>query len=199
MAKQHKFTDEEIEFIRDYALGKYREEIRRAFNEKFNTELTYTQISNVMTRNNITNGIDSRLKKGHIPHNKGKKLPPEVYEKIKPTLFKKGHNFNARPVGSERIDKDGYIMIKIEQPNKWRLKHLHLWEKYNGTAPKNHVVIFLDGDNRNFDINNLALITRAESLYLNKKKLRFNDRELTEAAVNIAKLNSKISNKERAE
>ena len=199
MGKIHMFTGEEIAFIRSIAMGRYKEDIRQAFNEKFNTNLTYCQISNAMKRNDITNGIDSKFKKGCVPHNKGKKLPPEVYEKIKPTLFKKGHNFNARPVGSERIDKDGYIMIKIEQPNKWRLKHLHLWEKYNGTAPKNHVVIFLDGDNRNFDINNLALITRAESLYLNKKKLRFNDRELTEAAVNIAKLNSKISNKERAE
>lgn len=197
MGKIHRFTDEEIAFIRSIAMGRYREDIRQAFNEKFNTNLTYCQIANVMKRNDITNGIDSKFKKGQMPHNKGKKMSPEVYEKIKPTLFKKGHNINTRPVGTERIDKDGYVVVKIEQPNKWRLKQLVIWEKHHGAIPKNHVVIFLDGNNRNFDINNLALITRAESMYLNRHKLRFNDRELTESAVNIAKLNSKICGKER--
>ena len=190
--KQHKFTDAEIEFIRDYAHGHIREDIRQAFNEKFNTELTYTQIANVMKRNNITNGIDSKFKKGQVPHNKGKKMSLEVYEKVKGTLFKKGHDMNARPVGSERIDKDGYTMLKVGYPNKWRLKHIVIWESFYGKVPDNHVVIFLDGDIRNFDIDNLALITRAENLYLNRKKLRFDDKELTESAVNIAKLNSKI-------
>ena len=197
MGKIHMFTDEEIAFIRSIAKGKYREDIRQAFNEKFNTNLSYNQITNAMKRNNITSGVDYRFKKGHTPHNKGKKMPPEVYEKIKPTLFKKGCNTKGRPVGDERTDRDGYINIKIEQPNKWRLKHLHLWEQHYGAIPKNHVVIFLDGDKRNFDINNLALISRAENMYLSRHKLRFNDRELTESAVNIAKLNSKISDKER--
>jgi hypothetical protein len=192
MAKQHKFTDAEIKFIRDYAYGHTRENIRQAFNEKFNTELTYTQIANVMKRHNITNGIDSRFKKGQVPHNKGKKMSPEVYEKVKGTLFQKGHDMNARPVGSERIDKDGYTMIKVGYPNKWRLKHLVIWESFYGKVPDNHVVIFLDGDIRNFDIDNLKLITRGENLFLNRKKLRFNDRGLTESAVNVAKLNSKI-------
>ena len=192
MAKQHKFTDAEIKFIRDYALGKYREEIKQAFNEKFNTELTCTQISNVMKRNNITSGIDGRFKKGQVPHNKGKKMSPEVYEKVKGTLFKKGHDMNARPIGSERIDKDGYTVLKVGYPNKWRLKHLVIWESFYGKVPDNHVVIFLDGDIRNFDIDNLKLITRGENLFLNRKKLRFNDRGLTESAVNVAKLNSKM-------
>ena len=192
MAKQHKFTDAEIKFIREYAYGHTRENIRQAFNEKFNTELTYTQIANVMKRNNITNGIDSKFKKGQVPHNKGKKISPEVYEKIKGNLFKKGHDMNARPVGSERIDRDGYTMIKVAYPNKWRLKHLVIWESFYGKVPDNHVVIFLDGDIRNFDIDNLKLITRGENLFLNRKKLRFNDRGLSESAVNIAKLNSKM-------
>jgi hypothetical protein len=99
---------------------------------------------------------------------------------------------NARPVGSERIDRDGYTMIKVAYPNKWRLKHLVIWESFYGKVPDNHVVIFLDGDIRNFDIDNLKLITRGENLFLNRKKLRFNDRGLTESAVNVAKLNSKI-------
>lgn len=192
MTKIYRFTDEEVEFIRECAPGTYREDIRKAFNEKFGTSITLSQLKNVMRKHNISNGIDGRFQKGQVPHNKGKKMSPEVYEKIKGTLFQKGHNVKTRHVGEERIDKDGYVMVKIEQPNRWRLKHLTIWEKHYGPLPKGHMVIFLDGNIRNFDLDNLALITRAENLYLNRQKLRFEDKELTKSAVNIAKLNSAI-------
>lgn len=190
--KWHKYTSEEIEFLRAYAPGHYRQDIADKFNERFNTNLSIGQIASTLKRYSINSGIDGKFKKGRTPHNKGKKMPPETLEKIKPTLFKKGHNINTRPVGSERIDKDGYIVLKVGYPNKWRLKHLAIWESYNGPVPKNHVVIFLDGNIRNFDINNLALLSRSENLFLNKNNLRINDKELTKTAVNIAKLNSKI-------
>ena len=192
MSKQHKYTEEQIEFIKGYAYGHTREDIRVHFNEKFRTSLTYGQIANVMKRFKITNGIDSKFKKGMTPHNKGKKMTKEMYDKLRPTMFQKGHNFNARPVGSERIDVDGYIRVKVAQPNKWVLKHVSVWESYKGEVPKGKLVIFLDGNMRNFDINNLALISKAENLYLNTRKLRFDDRELTATAVNVAKINSKI-------
>jgi hypothetical protein len=193
MAKWHKYTETEIEFIKLYADQGYTYDgIKNAFNEHFNANLTLYQIKSTMGRYSIKNNVDSKFKKGMVAYNKGKKMSPEVYEKIKPTLFKKGHNINTRPVGSERIDKDGYIEIKVAMPDKWKLKHIEVWESQHGNVPKNHCVIFLDGDKRNFDINNLALITRAENLYLNKSKLRFNDKDITQSAVNIAKLNSKI-------
>ena len=37
-------------------------------------------------------GKAHRFKKGHKTHNKGKKMPPEVYEKVKRTMFKKGQD-----------------------------------------------------------------------------------------------------------
>ncbi len=190
--KWHRYSNEEINFLKNYAFGRSRQDITDKFNEKFNTNLSIGQITSTLKRNNINTGRTGRFNKGHTPHNKGKKMSPEVYEKIKPTLFKKGQTINNRPVGSERIDKDGYAVVKVAEPNKWKLKHITIWESYNGPVPKNHCVIFLDGDIRNFNIDNLALITRAENLYLNRQKLRFNSKELTESAVNIAKLNSKI-------
>lgn len=56
------------------------------------------------------------MKNGNIPFNKGKKgyMSAEQYEKCKQTMFKKGNiPANHRPIGSERVGKDGYILIKI--------------------------------------------------------------------------------------
>lgn len=190
--KQHKYTEEQIDFIKGYAFGHTREDIRVHFNERFGTKLTYTQIASVMKRFGISNGIDSKFKKGQAPHNKGKKMSKEMYEKLRPTMFQKGCCHNARPVGTERVDRDGYVRIKVAQPNKWELKHVVVWESYYGKVPEGHIVTFLDGNNNNFDIENLALISKAENLQLNVRKLRFNDSELTKSAINVVKIDSKI-------
>ena len=40
----------------------------------------------------------------------------------------------------------------------WQSKHSLLWEQHHGRkVPKGHIVMFADGDRRNFDINNLML------------------------------------------
>ena len=36
------------------------------------------------------NPFNGRFSKNHVPVNKGKKMSPEVYEKVKHTFFKKG-------------------------------------------------------------------------------------------------------------
>lgn len=59
-------------------------------------------------------GKVGRFKKGHVPANKGKKMSPHVYEKLKPTMFKPGnmpHNYihNGEPYLYERKRKNGYL------------------------------------------------------------------------------------------
>ena len=192
MGKNHRYSDEEIDFVRNYAFGHSRQDITDRFNEHFNLDLSVGQITSTLKRYGINTGLTGTFQKGMTPHNKGKKMSAEVYKKLRHTMFKKGNNINCRPVGSERITKDGYIEIKIANPNKWQSKHITIWESHNGKVPKNHCVIFLDGDKRNLDIDNLALISREENLFLNKNKLRFDDKEITQSAINLAKLNIKI-------
>ena len=69
-----------------------------------------------------------------------------------PTMFKAGNiPNNYRPIGSERIDCDGYVMVKVADPNSWRLKQRVLYEQYHGVKlEKSDVVLFLDGDNKVF-------------------------------------------------
>lgn len=102
---------------------------------------------------------------GHTPANKGKKMSPELYAKCAPTMFKKGHiPGNHREVGSERVNKDGYVEIKVAEPNKWKAKHRVIWEAANGPVKKGYNVQFKDGNPKNITLENLYLISRAQQL-----------------------------------
>lgn len=111
------------------------------------------------------NVISSQYKKGNIPINKGKKISPEVYAKIKNTMFKKGgHTPNKKPVGTERVNRDGYIEIKVADPNIWKLKHRILWEEANGKIPESHNVQFKNHNPSDCRLENLYLISKADQM-----------------------------------
>lgn len=117
-----------------------------------------------MSSNN-PNTIASRFKKGYTPPNKGKKMPAEVYARCAPTMFKKGNRtHNYKPVGSERVNVDGYVEVKVADPGKWRLKHRVIWEEAHGPIPRGHNVQFRDGNSQNLSLDNLYLISRSEQM-----------------------------------
>lgn len=109
--------------------------------------------------------IAARFQKGSVPLNKGKKVSPEIYSKMQPTMFKKGQTpLNHRDVGSERVNVDGYIEIKVAEPNRWRLKHRLIWEQVNGAIPKGFNVQFKNHNRKDCRIENLYLISKAEQM-----------------------------------
>lgn len=131
------------------------------------------------------------FKKGHTPWNKGKKTGIRP-----PNLFKKGNvTWNTRELYSERIDRDGYTYIKLINKKKWKLKHRWIWEQKYGEIPADHVIIFADGNKKNFNIENLILVSRKELAVLNKNNLIKNDIELTNVGVTIAKVKIAIAKK----
>lgn len=110
-----------------------------------------------------------QFKKGTIPPNKGKRqteyMSREAIERTKSTRFKKGSiPPNAVPVGYERVDRDGYIYIKVEGKRKLVLKHRYIWEQHFGSIPKGNNIQFKDGDKHNCDIENLYMISRSEQM-----------------------------------
>lgn len=196
MSKVIKWTEEEKEYLREITPGRHYKEILDLMNERFDRPFRMEQIKGAIARYKLNTGFTGRFEKGNIPFNKGKKgIYPKGCEK---TWFKKGQTpINHKPVGSERIDRDGYILIKVAEPSVWKLKHRVIWEKANGPIPKNYTVIFLDGDKSNTDINNLALVSRSELLIVNQKKLIKSDTELSKVGINIAKVQSKINKRKR--
>lgn len=193
----HRFTPEQREFIKINVVGIGNAELTDLFNNHFGLNLPVQKIKTFKNNNKISSGLTGRFEKGHTPFNKGRK---GLCQGGVETQFKKGHKpHNYLPVGSERINGDDYVDIKIADPNKWRGKHLIVWEKHHGRpVPKGHVVLFGDGNRRNFDPNNLILVSRAQLAVLNKNGLIQDDAELTRTGIILADIYRKIGERKRS-
>ena len=190
--KGHHYTPEERSFMIAYVPGHSHAEIKEAFINKFGWQITIEQVRAYIKNNHLNTGRTGRFEKGHVPMNKGKKgiCSPGS----KKGWFKKGNMpHNHRPVGSERINVDGYIEVKVSEPNKWKLKHRIVYEQHYGEIPKGQVIIFKDGDKTNVDIGNLILISQGANLFLNKSGLCEYRDDLKITAVQIAELNNVTS------
>lgn len=194
---KYNYSEENVKFLIENVKGISHKELTKRFNEKFNTNLSESAIANMKRKLKLTNGIDTRFKKGQASWNKGKNMSQEQYEKCKRTMFQKGNLSNARPIGDERIDIDGYTYIKVKQPNKWVLKHRWLYEKEKGKIPKGYNLIFADGNRQNFDLDNLILISNSELFIMNQKGLYKQDKELTKAGATIAKILDKVNKRKK--
>ena len=189
---QHKWSEEEKQYLASIVKGKTYKELVTLMNEKFDYEFSSQQIESALRRYNLKTGNTGQFKKYQEPWNKGLK----GYMGANKTSFKKGTiPPNYKPVGTERVTRDGYTEVKIKDPNKWELKHRHIYKKHYGEIPSGYNVIFADKNISNFDIDNLILVSKAEMLMLNREKLIFEDKELTKTGVNIVKLINKTKNK----
>ena len=192
---RHIWSDEEKQYLAEITPGRGYKEIQSMMSCKFGFDYTHHQIKGAITRNKLNTGRTGRFEKGHATWNKGTK----GLTKANVTSFKKGQKpHNYKPLGSERITKDGYCEIKVSDTGRrWRPKHVLIYEKHHGKVPKGSAVIFLDGDKRNFDIDNLYLVTRSQLAMLNKNSLIQKDADLTKTAINVVDLMKKISAMEK--
>lgn len=119
----------------------------------------------------LTHGISDsgRRASGSIPWNKGLRgFNPDGGNRE--TQFKVGSiPPNHTPVGTTRIDHEGYVYIKVEEGlHKYRLLHREIWKKHHGEyPPKSMAIIFKDGNKQNCSIENLELLTRKQLMERN--------------------------------
>lgn len=110
------------------------------------------------------------FKPGNQSHNKGKSFPPRG--RSSETQFKKGVKPHSwKPIGSERLSKEGYLQRKIADtgypPRDWVSVHHIIWKEAGNEIPKGHIVIFKDGNPKNLQIGNLELISMVENMRRN--------------------------------
>lgn len=131
------------------------------------SDVTRNHIKALCTRRKWATGRTGYFPKGHVPANLGKKMP--FNPNSASTRFKKGQlPHNTKFAGHERVSKDGYVEISIDEVNphtgfarRYVQKHRHLWEKANGPVPQGKCLKSLDGDKTNTDPSNWIAIPRA--------------------------------------
>lgn len=181
-----RYTDVEREFLKKFIPGHTYKEIQEAFSAKYRP-ITYAQASAFCKNNHINTGMGRVWQKGHPAWNKG--IHMETKGRMAETQFKAGNlPHNYKPIGTERISKDGYIEVKVADPRTWEQKHRIIWREHHGDIPDGYIVMFKDGNKANLDIDNLALISRNTAVRMNQIGLSHCDPEFFETAVMIAKI-----------
>lgn len=138
-------------------------------------EVTVDQIKALCQRNGWMTGRTGCFEKGQKPYNTGKKVgshPGSVA-----TQFKKGHARSGhavtlyKPVGTERVTKDGYLERKVNDDmplqKRWRGVHRINWEAEHGPVPDGHRLKCLDGNKLNVAAENWEAIPYALGPRLN--------------------------------
>lgn len=117
-----------------------------------------------------------RFPKGHEPANKGTRRPGYAPGNMALTQFKKGikpHSY--APIGSTRINSDGYLDRKISDtgypPDDWKGVHRLVWIQAHGPIPPGHRVAFKPGRRTTVEaditVDALELVTPAEMMRRN--------------------------------
>lgn len=160
------YTEEQIEYLREMTPGRSYKEIHRLFNQTFKTNRSFDSVKSTISEKGMKNGIDERYKSGNIP-------------------------YNHYPVGTEKLTSDGYLRVKVAEPNHWVFKHRMLWEKENGPIPSGCCLLFADGNKQNVQLDNIILVSRGELGQMNKMGYIFDNGDLTKTAHLLTKLKLK--------
>jgi len=146
-----------------------RRELLAQFLQAFDRpEIKLDDLKSLCTRKGWKTGRDGRLQPGNVPVNKGRKMPFNANSAR--TQFKKGNLSGTalarqKPIGAERLSKDGYLERKIHNglpmQSRWRAVHLIEWEAVNGPIPEGHCLKAIDGNRQNTDPANWECIPRS--------------------------------------
>lgn len=213
------FTRDIVEYVKNNHKGKSTIELSEEVNKKFNLHTNSDSIQNLKSRIKKSEGFefeparnDGCFIKGQKSWNKGKKwdefMSKESQEKSRITCFKKGNDpANMDAIGTEKWksghkdrNDEGFLYVKVQDKHgrfNWKAKHRLIWEQAYGKIPKGYKVIFKDGNRHNITLENLALVSNSQMLILNSHKLIFEEQELTEVGINIAKVLDKVNEKSR--
>lgn len=196
---KHRYTQEQIKFIHENAQGNSLEEIQELVNRRYNIEVSVRSIQGIMYRNGIKNGMKgytTRFENGQNPWNKDMK---GIQTGGKETQFKKGNiPPTHKPIGSESV-QEGYVWVKVAEPNEWIKKHHLIWTKVNGTIPDGYVLRFADGNKMNVTLDNLFLTSRRVMTSVVKRGMDYDDPELNKTAHNLAELELAIKDIKKRE
>lgn len=214
----HRWTDEERAYLAEIAQGRSHEQIREMMTERFGDHFGGTRISGALKRYGIKTGLTGRFEKGCEGGWRSEEHRRAFIEGGKATRFKKGDVRDRpdgwlKPVGYERVDRDGYTWVKVRdsrvdgiQRNErgrfnenYRMKHHVVWEQEHGTpVPPHTMIVFADRDKANFDPGNLVAVPRSLWATISHRGIQYHDAESLRAAMAVAQIDRAVYAAERA-
>ena len=152
-------------------------------------------------------GKSTQFQKGQTPPNKGLRRPGYSIGRgrMQETQFKKGERQGVatklyKPIGSERLSKDGYLERKVNDDlplqARWRAVHLIMWEEAHGPLPEGYAIVFKNGDKTDIRLENFEIITRAE--LMRRNTIHNLPPELKGAITAVAALKKAVRRKQEA-
>lgn len=187
------YTQEQLDFLR-HNRATPRAALTALFNARFGTDKSDKAIISICKKKGWFTGRTGCFSKGHKSWNTGTK----GICKANSGCFQKGHlPKNWKPVGSERVDVDGYVLVKVAEPNVWQLKSVVVWETAHGKIKKGHVIRYKDDNRLNCSIENLDVIRRPVHLYLNQHGYSEMPEELKPSLKMIAEVEVKVFERQR--
>lgn len=206
---QTKYPEGMYEYIRDNSRGVSSKEMAESVKELFGYEMTPTCMKQFRQRHGIKSGVAGWYQKVHPPGTKGKtieeicKNDPEKLARVRATQFKKGDRpVNEMPVGTIVVNSYGYKLRKKQMEGtiweRWEFLHRAVWEEHNGPIPEGMMITFKDSNKLNCDISNLMMITKGENSALTRYGYRFEDPDLTETGLAVARLKQAVAKKRRS-
>ena len=208
-----RFTQDEKDFIKEYAPGHSRAEITEALNKRFDANRSITSVDNYIQRNKIRTGYikgheytseELDFLRNYVPGRFlsditvafNRRFDLNVNETSLAACLTRNNIKSGVAIGTER-KQNNYIYIKTE--DGWHSKQQVLYEEVYGKVQEHSMVIFLDGNSDNFDIDNLMAIDKRINVIMNIYKLPRNSKEQTIASIQTAALIAGIIDaKERA-
>lgn len=223
--KKHIFTQEQDNFIKSNFNKYSTNELLSKFNNKFNTNITWSSIRSRKNKIGAVNKINvkpvisiSKEEQAYLLGNYkyktiqeltnlfnkrfNKELSTTQIQHLKKKLgITNGRGNCQKPLLSERTDSEGYILLKVRDKQhkgydkNYILKSHYIWEKQYGKIPKGYNLIYLDGNKKNCYIENLALVKNSELVYINHNMKLSKYKDINETSIMIAKMMAKIKEK----
>lgn len=220
------YTEEMLNYLRENVEGASMKELTERFNERFGTNVTREAIKSCVNSRGWGNGLFHKSRifpeevRRFMAENCQGNRAREMVVLLKETFGKdwteeqvaryyKKHGIKSgvasryMPIGSLVFRTGEWYYEKVaDGPNSndnWRSKHVMVWEQSYGPVPKGHMVIFLNGNRRDYSLENLALCPKDVGLEVNSRGLRFTNPEATRAGMLIAELCLKVRRMEKKE
>lgn len=162
------YSDAELFWIHDNHTRPRREAHAEFVHLWDRADVSLSNFNSLCKRRGWMTGRTGCYTPGRTPENKGKTMPYNANSAR--TRFKTGERRGKavdlyKPIGSERVSKDGYLERKIHDglplQARWRAVHLIRWEAQHGPLPEAHCLKCLDGDKSNTAPENWQAIPRA--------------------------------------